>query len=91
MMRLISLVLLATLASSLPGGAKEKIMERLDKYNFDVACWGKQNVWRMYRLQEAALQTCTGSYPALLPGIPQAGGYQTLLQVATPQRRFFFY
>ena len=63
-------------------------MERLNKYNLDVACWGKQNVCRMYRLQEAALQTYTGSYSALLSGIPQAGGYQTLLQEACTQRRF---
>ena len=78
-MHLLLLSLIVASATALPGGAKEKIMERLNKYNFDVECWGRQNVWDMYRAQEAALTTCSGAYPTALPAvIPQARLYQPL-------------
>ena len=78
-MHLLSLSLIVASATALPGGAKEKIMERLNKYNFDVACWGRQNVWDMYRAQEAAMTTCSGAYPTSLPAvIPQVRLYQPL-------------
>lgn len=78
-MNLLSLSLIVASATALPGGAKEKIMERLNKYNFDVACWGRQNVWDMIRAQEAAMTTCSGAYPTSLPAvIPQARLYQPL-------------
>ena len=78
-MHLLLLSLIVASATALPGGAKEKIMERLNKYNFDVECWGRQNVWDMYRAQEAALTTCSGAYPTALPAvIPLAHLYQPL-------------
>ena len=98
-MNLLRLSLIVASATALPGGAKEKIMERLNKYNFDVACWGRQNVWDMIRAQEAAMTTCSGAYPTSLPAvIPQARLYQPLqvtgkinAQKSNESIRFFFF
>lgn len=44
-------------------------MKKINKYNWDVACWGKENVWRMYSSQEAALESCLASQPVLAPRV----------------------
>ena len=40
--------------------SKEKLKNRIDKYNWDVKCWGKENTWAGYAAQEKALKECGG-------------------------------
>ena len=40
--------------------SKEALKKRIDKYNWDVKCWGKENTWAGYAAQEKALKECGG-------------------------------
>jgi len=56
-MKLLPLIFLVASVSCF---SKETLKKRIDKYNWDVKCWGKENMWAGYAAQEKALKECGG-------------------------------
>ena len=56
-MKLLPLIFLVASVSCF---SKETLKKRIDKYNWDVKCWGKENTWAGYAAQEKALKECGG-------------------------------
>ena len=54
-------ILLALVASAAGMIDKAEMLKRINKYNWDVKCWGQGNMWAMYSAQDAALKACKGS------------------------------
>jgi len=58
MMRVV-LVFLACVAMSSSSGMEKRIKQSIDKYNADVACWGKENALRFHVGLAQAIEECS--------------------------------
>ena len=63
--------------------SKETLKKRIDKYNWDVKCWGKENIWAGYAAQEKALKECggVGGWAEAMPTFSTLPVYQSANQL----------